>query len=98
MSIDRLCVAPLKFGNELLTIFIVIDLPSSLTEYVPKYESEPCDTALFSSAVPCCLLLDENFGISERMFCHEKWPAASNMSMPVPAFPLGSIFLPSGRV
>jgi hypothetical protein len=68
---------PFQFGKVQLSMWMVIVLSVSLTEYVPKKAMLPCTTALFSSGVPASRLLDANLGRSERVMMTETWPLAS---------------------
>src|SRR5687768_16107812 len=74
------------------------NLPAPSIEYRPKYERTPSATALYSSVVPFCRLLDANFGISERILRKEKLELPSYIIKPNALPSVGSNLVPSGRM
>ena len=70
-AIIRFCSVPTRFGKELPSMRVVSVLSASLTEYVPKWVIIPCNTALFSSAVPWSAVFAANLGRSERIIVSE---------------------------
>src|SRR6185503_10051841 len=79
----RFWLPPVKFGDDAASTFVVrVFVPSSI-DHVPKFAFIPWIAALLSSAVTSFILLEANFGTSDRKIMNEYRPSASNVARPL---------------